>query len=162
MKCRNKGWPYYNFTIPEPTGVVVVVAPDDPPLLGLVSLMAPPLCAGNAVVVIASEQHPLAAAIFGEVCATSDVPAGVVNIITAKRNELLSHIAEHRNVDAISAANLPRRAATQLRTGAAENLKRVRVEGRSDKDWYDPDVCDSPWQIEPFVDMKTIWHPSAS
>ena len=163
LGCNNPvAGPYYNFTIPEPTGVVVVVTPDEPPLLGLVSLLAPPLCAGNAVVVVAGDEHPLPAAVFGEVCATSDVPPGVVNIITAERDELLSHVAEHRNVDGISAANLGKADATLLRGGTAENIKRVRVEQRSADDWYDADVCESPWTIEPFVDMKTIWHPSAS
>ena len=153
--------PYYNFTTPEPTGVVGVVAPDEPALLGLISLLAPPLCAGNAVIVVASEKHPLPGAIFGEVCATSDVPPGVVNILTGKRQELLEPLARHRDVDAISAANLPKAQATILKAGAAENLKRVRVDRFSDEQWMNPDACESPWMIEPFVELKTIWHPSA-
>ncbi len=163
LGCNNAvAGPYYNFTVPEPTGVIVVVCPDEPALLGLVSLLAPPMCAGNAVVVIASEKYSLPAAVFGEVCATSDVPAGVVNIITGKRAELLEHIANHRNVHAISAANMNKRDRATLRMGAAENVKRVSVIKRSADAWFDVDACESPWTIEPFVEMKTIWHPSAT
>ncbi len=153
--------PHYNFTVPEPTGLVGVVAPDEPPLLGLISLIAPPLCAGNAIVAIGSDRHPLPAAILGEVCATSDVPAGVVNVLTGQRNELLEPLAHHREVNAISAANLPQKAKTTLELGAAENVKRVRVDTVRDEQWLDETVCHSPWRIEPFVEMKTIWHPSA-
>lgn len=162
LGCNNPvAGPHYNFTVPEPTGVVGAVAPDEPPLLGLITLLAPPLCAGNAVVIIASDAHPLAAAVFGEVCATSDVPAGVVNIITGKRDELLEHLAQHRDVDAIHSANLSRAQTTTLRLGAAENVKRVHVRKFSDDQWHDAATCDSPWMIEPFVEMKTIWHPSS-
>ncbi|MHC4140472.1 MAG: aldehyde dehydrogenase family protein [Planctomycetota bacterium] len=140
--------PYYNLTVPEPTGVVAVVPPDEPALLGLVSLLAPPLCAGNTVVVVAGVRHPLPAAVFGEVCATSDVPAGVVNVLTGRRDELIGPNVEHDQHVA-------------LRKGAAENLKRVRTERLEADAWYDPSRCESPWRIEPFVEMKTIWHPSA-
>ncbi|UCD74694.1 MAG: aldehyde dehydrogenase family protein [Phycisphaerales bacterium] len=154
--------PHYNFTIPEPTGVVGVVAPDEPALLGLITLIGPAICAGNTVVAIASQKHPLPAAVFGEVCATSDVPSGVVNIITGKRAELLEHLARHREVDAISAANLRKNQAAILRAGMAENLKRVSVRKLNADDWHDADAGESPWAIEPVVEMKTIWHPSAS
>src|SRR4029450_4801986 len=130
--------------------------------LGLISLLAPPLCAGNAVVAIAGDAAMIPAAILGEVCATSDVPPGVINIITGKPAELIDHLARHRNVNAISAANLPREQTTILRSGIAENLKRVQVMKIDPHQWLDPDVCESPWMIEPFVDMKTIWHPSAT
>lgn len=163
LGCHNPvAGPYYNFTVPEPTGVVGVVAPDEPALLGLVSLIAAPLCAGNAVVAIAGEKHPLPAAVLGEVCATSDVPPGVVNIVTARRDELIDHVAQHRDIDAINAANLSKQQATTLRLGAAQNIKRVHVERLGDDDWTDPAVCESPWSIEPFVEMKTIWHPSGA
>ncbi|MHC5016625.1 MAG: aldehyde dehydrogenase family protein [Planctomycetota bacterium] len=153
--------PYYNLTVPEPTGVVAVVAPDEPALLGLVSLLAPPLCAGNTVIVVAGVRHPLPAALWGEVCATSDVPAGVVNVLTGRREELLGPLAEHRDVNAISAANLDQDQHVTLRQGTAQNLKRVRTERLEVDAWYDPSICESPWRIEPFVEMKTIWHPSA-
>ncbi len=163
LGCNNPvASPHYNFTVPEPTGVISVVAPNEPPLLGLISLVAPPLCAGNAIVAIASDTNPIPACILGEVCATSDVPVGVVNILTGKRAELLEHLANHRDVDGVHAANLPRTEATILRLGAAENVKRVHVKKIADDDWYEPAVCESPWMIEPFAEMKTIWHPSAT
>ena len=162
LGCNNPvAGPYYNFTVPEPTGVVGVIAPDAPPLLGLISLIAPLLCAGNAIVAISSDANPIPAAILGEVCETSDVPAGVINIITGKRAELLDHLARHRNVNAISAANLARDEASVIRSGVAENVKRVRISTIEGDEWFDAGVCESPWTIEPFVEMKTIWHPSA-
>jgi acyl-CoA reductase-like NAD-dependent aldehyde dehydrogenase len=154
--------PYYNFTIPEPSGVVGVVCPDEPALLGLISLLAPPLCAGNALVVVAGPAAPLSAVTLAEVCATSDVPAGVVNILTGMREDLLEQLAGHRQVDAISAANLPRSQALILELGAAENLKRVHVIRRTERQWRDAETCESPWTIEPFVEMKTIWHPAGA
>lgn len=160
LGCNNPvAGPYYNFTIPEPVGVVAIVAPDDPPLLGLVSLIAAALCAGNTVVALASETQPIPAMILAEVCATSDVPGGVINILTGLRDELVEHFASHRNVNAISAANLGDDHRATLRRGAAENLKRVVVADVDD--FFDDDTLTSPWQIEPLVDMKTIWHPSA-
>lgn len=163
LGCNNSvNGPYYNFTIAEPTGVVAVVAPDELPLLGLVSLIAPAACAGATVVALASEASPLAACIFGEVCATSDVPAGVINLLTGKRDELVPHIANHRDIDAIHAANLPAVAAAALRTGAAENVKRVTTRTLTPAEWLDADTCESPWWIERMVDMKTIWHPASA
>lgn len=166
LGCNNPvSGPYYNFTVPEPTGVVAVVAPDAPPLLGLVSLLAPPLCAGNAVVALAGESPAaaLAAIVFAEAVATGDVPPGVVNILTGLREELVPFIASHRDIDAIAAprgTGLPPAQARTLREGAAENVKRVAV--REVTDWFDDDAMNSPWLIEPFVEMKTIWHPSAT
>lgn len=153
--------PYYNFTAPEPAGVVAVIAPDEPALLGLLTLLAPSLCAGNTIIALASNKHPLPAALFGEVCATAGVPAGAANIITGVRSELAEFLAQHRNVDAISAANIRKRQATILRQGTAENMKRVEIERIGREQWYDAHVCESPWRIEPFVQMKTMWHPSA-
>lgn len=165
LGCNNPvAGPYYNFTVPSATGVVAVVAPDTPSLLGLISLMAPALAGGNTVVAVASQANPIPAAILAEVCATSDVPSGVINILTAIRGELLPWIADHRDIDAIHAANLTGGAegdeAAILRHGATENIKRVRV--REVEDWYDDDECHCPWWIEPFVEMKTIWHPSGA
>jgi acyl-CoA reductase-like NAD-dependent aldehyde dehydrogenase len=150
---------HYNFTVPEPTGVVGVVCPDRPSLLGLISLVCPALCAGNTVVVVASETNPIPAAVLAEACATGDVPGGVVNILTGTRSELVPFIAGHREIDAVHAANIEPDLATQLRAGAAENVKRVTIRG--DVDFSDADACQSPWWIEPFVEMKTIWHPAA-
>src|SRR5690606_16753248 len=92
---------HFNFTTPEPTGVVVVLTPDEPSLLALVSLVAPVILSGNAAVVIASDKSPLAAITFSEILATSDLPGGVINILTGKRTELISHIATHMDVNAI-------------------------------------------------------------
>ena len=163
LGCNNPvAGPYYNFSVPEATGVVCVVAPDEPSLLGLVSLIAPVLCAGNTVVALGSETNPIPTCLLGEVCATSDVPAGVVNLLTGPRAEIIPHMAQHRDVDAIHAANIPDDQAQTLRLGSAENVKRVRVRDLDAEAWYDADECENPWWVEPFVETKTIWHPSAT
>lgn len=154
---------YYNFTITEPTGVVAVIAPNPHPLLGLVSLIAPALCSGNAVVALASEANPLPALILAEACATCDLPDGVLNILTGEREELLPQFASHRDIDAILAAGLSHDQATLLRAGAAENLKRVHLKDiQGDAlDWYNTSACENPWWIEPLVESKTVWHPAS-
>jgi acyl-CoA reductase-like NAD-dependent aldehyde dehydrogenase len=163
LGCNNPvAGPYYNFTIPEPTGIVGVISPDEPALLGLISLIAPPLCAGNTVIALTSDAHPLCGLVFAEVCATSDVPAGAVNVLSTRRGELIKPLAEHREVGAISAANVAQDHATALRMGAAENLKRVSVVSIEREAWSDASARHSPWTIEPFIEMKTIWHPSAT
>lgn len=160
LGCNNPvSGPFYNFTVPEPTGVVIAVCPDERPLLALVSLFAPALCSGNTAIAIASQANPIPAAVFGEVCATGDVPAGVLNILTAERAELLTHAATHRDVDAVVAANLAPADAAILRGGTAENVKRVAV--RTVADWFDAHECHSPWWIESTVEMKTMWHPAS-
>src|SRR4029079_1931665 len=140
--------PYFNFTLPEPTGVVAVIAPDEPPLDGLVSRLVPALVGGNAVVAIASDSHPLAAIELAEAVATSDVPAGGVNVLTGLRSELSPVLAGHMDVNAIDAAGADgdRAALEEL---AAENVKRV-VRAKEDH---------SPWEIASFMELKTIWHP---
>ncbi|MCC6425234.1 MAG: aldehyde dehydrogenase family protein [Phycisphaerales bacterium] len=161
LGCNNPvASPHYNFTTPEPTGVIAVIAPDAPPLLGLVSLLAPAICAGNTAVVVASEANPLPAAVLAEACATGDVPAGVVNILTGVRGELVPFIAGHRDIDGIHAAGVSAEHATALREGSAENIKRVTV--RENIDWFDAAACQSPWWIEPMVEMKTVWHPASA
>lgn len=163
LGCNNPvAGPYYNFTSPEPSGVVVAIASDDAPLLSLVSLLAPPLCAGNAVIVLGAESNMPVAAVLGEVIATSDVPGGVTNILTGLREELLPHIASHREIDAIHASGLTPEQRALLRAGAAENLKRVHIRDIAGDQWLNDGLCESPWWIEPFVEMKTIWHPSGS
>lgn len=163
LGCSNAvAGPYYNFTSPEAVGVVGVVAPDEPALLGLVSLMAPALCAGNTVVAVGGETPTAlrATAVLAEVIATSDIPAGVVNLLTGTRDDLVPALAGHRDIDAIHAGGLSAKHATVLRQGAAENLKRVTV--RDAVDWYDANQCHHPDWIEQLVEMKTIWHPSAT
>jgi acyl-CoA reductase-like NAD-dependent aldehyde dehydrogenase len=141
--------PYFNFTVPEPTGVVAVVAPDDPPLLGLVSRVIPALTGGNAVVALASETRPLAAIEFAEALATSDVPPGAVNLLTGRRSELAPWLASHMDVNAIDLTGADGDS-PDLERAAAENVKRV-VRGKPDGQ--------SPWEIASFLELKTVWHP---
>ncbi len=141
--------PYFNFTVPEPTGVVGVLAPAEPALLGLVSRLVPPLVGGNAVVLVASESAPLAAVELAEVVATSDVPGGVVNILTGRRAELAPVLASHMDVNALDVAGADGELG-DLERLAAENVKRV-VRGRADGQ--------SPWEIASFLELKTVWHP---
>jgi acyl-CoA reductase-like NAD-dependent aldehyde dehydrogenase len=141
--------PYFNFTIPEPTGVVGTLAPEEPPLVGLVSRIAPPLVGGNAVVVVASESAPLAAIELAEALATSDVPGGVVNILTGFKAELTPWLAAHMDVNAIDLTGADGQTAEAERL-AADNVKRV-VRGAADGQ--------SPWEIAPFLELKTVWHP---
>ncbi len=173
LGCNNQvAGPYYNFTVPEPTGVVAVIAPDEPALLGLISLIAPAVCAGNTVVALGGggPGASLATVILAEVMATSDVPAGVVNLLTGDKAELIPVIADHRDIDAVHAAGVSDEQRTILREGAAENVKRVTVRELAAKgsknpkavDLYDAQTCQDPWWIESFVEMKTIWHPSAT
>jgi acyl-CoA reductase-like NAD-dependent aldehyde dehydrogenase len=141
--------PYFNFTIPEPTGVVGILAPDEPGLEGLVSRLAPAIVGGNGTVTVASEQHPLAAIEFAEVLATSDVPGGVVNILTGQRAELAPWLAGHMDVNALDVTGADG-LAPELEKLAAENVKRV-VRGAADGQ--------SPWEIASFLELKTVWHP---
>ena len=116
--------PHFNFTVPEPTGVVAVLAPDEPPLLALVSLVAPVILSGNTAIVIPSEKFPLPAATFAEILATSDLPGGVVNLLTGKRAELVPHIAGHLDVNAVVDAAGNAELSAKLQSGTAINLKR--------------------------------------
>jgi acyl-CoA reductase-like NAD-dependent aldehyde dehydrogenase len=152
--------PYHNFTVPEPVGVVGVICPDEPSILGFVSMVAPVLASGSSCVVLTSETRPVAPCVLAEALATSDLPAGVVNILTGQRNELVPHFATHHEIDAIHAAGVSDDQARFLREGAAENLKRITI--REDVNWLDDRACEDPWWIEPFLEMKTIWHPSAT
>ena len=140
--------PYFNFTIPEPTGVVGVVAPETPPLGGLVARLAPVLVGGNAAVVVASQRRPLAAVTLAEVLATSDVPGGVVNVLTGEKAELAPVLAAHMDVNAIDLAGVEGDRA-ELERLAAENVKRVVRNGEGQ----------SPWHAAAFLEMKTVWHP---
>ena len=194
--------PYYAFTVPEATGVVVVLAPPAPPLLGVVQMTAAAICTGNAVVAVVPVDpdgadradgagtggdgggrgrgsasrgatrgsrasrvpaNPLPAVQLAETCTASDVPAGVINVLTGLPPELVPHVALHRGVDAVSAASagLDDDDLAALRAGAAENLKRVHVEDADGARWFDHEAMATPWSLEPFVEMKTIWHPSA-
>ncbi len=140
--------PYFNFTVPEPTGVVAILAPDEPALDGLVSRLAPAIVGGNAIVAVASDLHPRAALELAECVATSDVPAGVVNLLTGRRDELAPGLAAHMDVNAIDVTGAGAET-TELERAAAENVKRV-IRRREDR---------SPWEIAAFMELKTIWHP---
>ena len=154
---------FFNFTIPEPTGVVGVVAPEPSSLLGLVSRLAPPLVAGNAVVVIASEARPLPAISLTEVLATSDVPAGVVNVLTGRKRELVPVLANHVDVDTIDVWGVPDDLRTDVELAAAESIKRIvrRPAGITDArfDWLDDRASERPEWIAAYLEMKTVWHP---
>jgi acyl-CoA reductase-like NAD-dependent aldehyde dehydrogenase len=157
------GAPYFNFTIPEPTGVVGVVAPETSSLLGLVSRLAPPLVAGNTVVVLASEARPLPAVTLTEVLATSDVPGGVVNLITGLRKELVPVLAGHVDVDAIDTWGVPDAMRTEIDTIAADSVKRLARRARAVNearfDWMDARAAERPEWIASYLEMKTVWHP---
>ena len=146
---------HFNFTTPEPTGVVVVLAPDEPSLLALVSLVAPVILSGNTVIVIASEKFPLPAATFAEILATSDLPGGVVNILTGKRAELVPHIATHMDVNAIVDGASDSEISAKLQAGVATNLKRYLNHAA---DWFSAKVEDPYWILDT-VEFKTAWHP---
>src|SRR5918994_3508504 len=138
--------PYFNFTVPEPTGVVGIVAPEEPPLAGLVARMAPALVGGNAVVAVASEKHPLAAVELAEVLATSDVPGGAVNLLTGLRGELAPVLAAHMDVNALDLTGADGDV-RELERAAAENVKRI-VRGSTDGQ--------SPWEAAAFLELKTV------
>lgn len=160
LGCNNPvAGPYYTFTIPEPVGCVGIVSPDRLACFGMVALLAPVLCAGNTAVVIASEANPVPGVLLAEACATGDVPPGVVNVLTGPRAELLPWLAGHREVDGVHACPADAKESELLRGGAAENLKRVTLR---DEAAMGAETACGPWWIEPFVDMKTIWHPSAT
>src|SRR5438552_3995553 len=146
--------PYYNFTVPEPTGVVGIVAPDEPALLGLVSRIAPALVGGNTVVAITSESKPLAAITFGEIFETSDVPAGVVNLISGLKTELVPWLATHMDVNAIDTTGVADVAIAGVQKTAAENVKRVIHFNAGKIGWDDATRSQSPYAIFDFQEMK--------
>jgi acyl-CoA reductase-like NAD-dependent aldehyde dehydrogenase len=149
---------HFNFTTPEPTGVVVALCPDAPALLPLVSLIAPVILSGNTVIVIASETMPLPAITFSEILATSDLPGGVVNILTGTRDEIIPHIASHMDVNAVVDANPNAESSAQLQSGAAINLKRYAARELTAREWFS-EKAESPYWILDTVEFKTAWHP---
>jgi acyl-CoA reductase-like NAD-dependent aldehyde dehydrogenase len=148
--------PHFNFTFPEPTGVVAVICPDAPALLGLIASIAPVILSGNTCIVLTSERAPLAALTFGEVLATSDLPGGVVNILTGSRTELAPHFASHMDLNAIVDTAGDDAISTVLRGGTATNLKRYTRRTLSAKAWS---KAEDPYWILDTVEMKTAWHP---
>jgi acyl-CoA reductase-like NAD-dependent aldehyde dehydrogenase len=150
--------PHFNFTTPEPTGVVVVLAPDEPSLLALISLLVPVILSGNTAIAIPSEKFPLAAATFAEILATSDLPGGVVNILTGRRAELVPHIAAHMDVNAIVDGAGIAELSAKLQAGTAINLKRYAKYALPPAGWFAAKVED-PYCILDTVEFKTAWHP---
>jgi acyl-CoA reductase-like NAD-dependent aldehyde dehydrogenase len=149
---------HFNFTMPEPTGVVAVVAPDDPPLLPLASLIAPVLLSGNTAVVLASERYPLPALTFCEILATSDLPAGAINVLAGRRQELAESIAGHLDVNAIVDGAGDPELAAQLQAGTAHNLKRYADHSLAAAEWFG-DKGEDPYRILDTTEFKTAWHP---
>ena len=147
--------PYFNFSLPEPTGVVGVLAPQESALLGLVSVLAPVITTGNTAVVVASEERPLPAVSLSEVLATSDLPGGVVNVLTGRTTELAPWLASHRDVNAFDITGAAPGARADLQAAAAENVKRVYVP-RADEDWT---AAPGLRRLDAFVETKTVWHP---
>jgi acyl-CoA reductase-like NAD-dependent aldehyde dehydrogenase len=148
--------PYFSFTTPEPTGVVAVFAPQESSLLGLVSVLAPVLAGGNTCVVVASQDRPLSAITLSEVLATSDVPGGVVNMLTGRTAELAPWLAAHGDVNALDLCGAPDSQRVELERAAAGTVKRVPRTPRTEPDWTrTPDIS----RLRAFLEAKTVWHP---
>jgi acyl-CoA reductase-like NAD-dependent aldehyde dehydrogenase len=145
--------PYFNFSVPEPTGVVAVIAPPEPSLLGLVSVVAPVIATGNAAVVVASQDRPLPAITLAEVLATSDLPGGVVNLLTGVTAELAPVLAGHMDVNAIDLTGVPPAGRAELERLAADSVKRVFA---AEQDWAAPP---GTRRMLAFLETKTVWHP---
>ena len=141
--------PFYNFTTPEPLGVVAVFAENKPSLLGAVRTLAPVLAGGNTAVLIASESYPLPAITLSEALATSDLPAGVVNILTGKTAELAPWVGSHMEIDGVDVAGLSKKQEEELKLVGADNLKRV----------FRFTPSNHPERILSFMEQKTVWHP---
>jgi len=149
--------PYFNFSLPEPTGVVAVLAPPKAPLLGFVSVVAPAIVSGNTVVALASERHPLPAVSLSEVLATSDVPGGVVNVLTGRLAEIAPWLASHMDVNAIDLSGAGDQLSDDLAVAATDNLKRVvRL---ADGDWSRTPSLD---RMLAYLETKTVWHPAGT
>jgi acyl-CoA reductase-like NAD-dependent aldehyde dehydrogenase len=152
--------PYFNFSVPEPTGVVGLVAPADSSLVGLVSRLAPIIVSGNAAVVLTSQTRPLPAVTLGEVLATSDLPGGVVNLLSGFTTELIGPLAAHMDVNALDLAGLDLALYRDAELAAATNVKRVVAPLRlSQRAWLDDARAQDPYWIAAFLEIKTVWHP---
>jgi acyl-CoA reductase-like NAD-dependent aldehyde dehydrogenase len=149
--------PYFNFTIPEPTGVVGVIPPEEPPLLALVSRLAPAIVSGNTTVVLAAERWPIPAVTLAEVLDTADVPGGVVNILTGLTAELVPHLAGHMDVNAVDITGVKDHVRSEVEQICADNVKRI-VRAEDGEDWTS-DRAQSPYAVTALMEMKTVWHP---
>ena len=152
---------HFNFTMPEPTGVVTALAPEKAPLLGLITSFAPLIISGNAVITVVDHDHKSIAIDFAEVLHCSDLPGGVINILTGHRDELLGHISGHRDLDGIAVFDATADERKSISLEGAETVKRVHFYDTPKKsDWSD-EKAQSPYWILPFVEFKTAWHPMA-
>jgi acyl-CoA reductase-like NAD-dependent aldehyde dehydrogenase len=155
--------PYFDFSSPEATGVVGLVAPEAPALVALVSRIAAAVVSGNACVAVASESRPIPALLFGEVIGTSDFPGGVVNILSGKKAELVKALATHRDVDAIDDGSLDPALALLIETEAADRVRRVsRPRATEEKHFFDDARLQGLAALEPFLEIKTTWHPAGA
>jgi acyl-CoA reductase-like NAD-dependent aldehyde dehydrogenase len=152
--------PHFNFTVPEPMGVVAIAAPRRPALLGLAGAILPIVAAGNTCVVLASEDEPRPALVFCEALATSDLPGGVVNMLTGHAAEVLPHLASHMEVAALDLHNVDPTLQKRAEEAAASSVKRVRARALAERAWFDAETAESLRWIERFVELKTIWHPA--
>jgi acyl-CoA reductase-like NAD-dependent aldehyde dehydrogenase len=148
--------PYYNFSTPEPTGVVAVIAPDDSCLLGFLSVIVPAVVGGNTVVILASESYPLCGITFAEVLHSSDVPGGVINIMSGRRSELIEQFSSHMDVNAIIYCGVDSGHASMIEKNTALNVK--RAVNYADQNWINPDA-QGPYHIMKNQEIKTTWHP---
>jgi acyl-CoA reductase-like NAD-dependent aldehyde dehydrogenase len=153
--------PYFNFTTPEAAGVVALVAPNDAPLLALVSRLAPAIVAGNTTVALASERWPLVAITLAEALATSDVPGGVVNILTGKAAELVPWMAGHADVNVIDLSGVNGELRADAERRASDAVTRVVAASAAERRWFD-DRAESPYVIAGFCEYKTVWHPKGA
>ncbi len=150
--------PHFNFTVTEPMGIVGVIAPDEAPLLALLSLIAPAITSGNTVVALASSTEPYPAILLGEMLATSDLPGGVVNLLTGFRKEILPTMATHTHLRALSAVVGPEDRQA-LKLGAADSVKRVHLIKAEDRTNWEAESAQSLYSIREFLEFKTTWHP---
>lgn len=148
--------PYFNFTVHEPTGVVAVIAPEENGLIGLVSTIAPIIVSGNSCIVLASESKALCSVSFAEVVNSSDVPGGVINILTGNAEELIPHFSTHMDVNSMLYCGNDKKAIQLIKENSTTNLKRIVV--KKDIDWMKDDN-ESPYFITKFTEVKTTWHP---
>ena len=153
--------PYFNFTTPEAAGVVALVAPNDAPLLALVSRIAPAIVAGNTTVALASERWPLVAVTLAEALATSDVPGGVVNILTGKAAELVPWMAGHADVNVIDLSGVSGEVRADAERRASDSVTRVVAASATERRWFD-ERAESPYIIAGFCEYKTVWHPKGA
>jgi acyl-CoA reductase-like NAD-dependent aldehyde dehydrogenase len=147
---------YFNFSVPEPTGVISVVAPEEQPLAGLISVIAPVIAGGNTCVVLCSEKSPLTAITFSEVLHSSDVPGGVINLLTGTEAELADHFSSHMDVNTVLYTRSDKNNLKKIQENASLNVKRVVV--RNEKDWTDAKT-ENPYAILDTLEIKTTWHP---